>query len=64
MQHASRPDDHGEAERDEAIDAADREATDKELDELRATHRMFCSVVDHRPVIVGNSPIELKTAKL
>ena len=41
MQHAGRPDDHREAECDEAIDAADREATDKELDELRAAHRMF-----------------------
>src|SRR5262249_9075546 len=64
MQHAGGPDDHREAECDEAIDAADREATDKELDELRAAHRMFSSVVDHRPVIVGMPPIELKTAKI
>jgi hypothetical protein len=64
MQHAGRPDDHREAERDEAIDAANREATDKELDELRAAHRMFHSVVDHRPVIGGIRPIELKTAKI
>src|SRR5262249_32390347 len=64
MQHASRPDDHGEAERDEAIDAADREATDKELDELRATHRMFRSLVHHCPTIVGIPPIELKIAKI
>ena len=45
MQHAGRPDDHREAECDEAINAADREATDKELDELRAAHRMFSSVL-------------------
>jgi hypothetical protein len=45
MQHAGRPDDHREAERDEAIDAADREATDKELDELRAAYRMLRSVM-------------------
>src|SRR5215469_2918821 len=64
MQHAGRPDDHREAERDEAINAADCEATDKELDELRAAHRIFRSVVDHRPVIMGNAPIELKTAKI
>src|SRR5262249_50951866 len=64
MEHAGRPDDHREAERDEDIDAADCEATDKELDELRAAHRMFRSVVDHRPVVVGNPPLELKSAKL
>ncbi len=62
MQHAGRPDDHREAECDEAINAADREATDKELDELRAAHRMFRSVLDH--LIVGMPPIELKTAKI
>jgi len=63
MQHAGRPDDHREAERDEAIDATDRETTDKELDELRAAHGMLRSVMDHRPVTVDILPIELKTAK-
>ena len=53
MQHAGRPDDHREAKCDEAINAADREATDKELNELRAAHRMFRSVLDQ--LIVGHA---------
>ena len=63
MQHAGRPDDHRETERDEAINAADREATDKELDELRAAHGVLRSVMDYIPVTVGTLPIKLKMAK-
>jgi hypothetical protein len=55
---------HREAERDEAIDAANREATDKELNELRAAHRVLRSALDHRPVTEGILLIELKTANI